>query len=589
MIQNLKKIKLSLCALLMITSFFSCKKKTDEMVLSAISSNRELLAATTPSSNSQQIPLFGNATFKNKPSGASEVFTSSNGLANWTNANTVASISTSIPYQGTLNLKLKLKVAPAGNSSVIRVTVDGVSKDLSISGETFHDVDAGEFIFTSAKTINIDFQGVSKTGGYFADLQSITLSGTAMNGVGDTYAVPISGNSFITSTDVSGANITGSNGLKDWTNLNTIVSTYVYAKNSGNISVLLKGYVYNGTSTIKVTVNGVSKNVTMTGGASTTVSDNYVGDFNVPAAGYVKIDIKGVSKTNTWIGDLTHIVVGSDGVANGARFCNVPESYYWARRGPSSHMGYSSNYSNATYFYNEVTVPTAAQNPTGTFYMAIGFNGGYFGIQNNSATRRTVLFSVWSPYSSDNPNQIPVEDRVTLNRKGPNTVSNDFGGEGSGGQSHIQFNWQEGTTYKFLVKGAPDGNGSTDFTAWFYAPEVGTWSLVASWKRPKTNGYLQGFHSFLEGFDPATGHLTRKVEFKNQWVYNGQWNAMTTGTFSVDNNFVQNIRSDVKGGNSVSGYSLQMGGFFNDYTLNGVVYNKLFTSTTPNVNFNTLP
>ena len=50
--------------------------------------------------------------------------------------------------------------------------------------------------------------------------------------------------------------------------------------------------------------------------------------------------------------------------------------------------------------------------------MANGFGEGYFGIQVNSATQRNVLFSVWSGFDTNNPDEIPAEYTVRLDKKG---------------------------------------------------------------------------------------------------------------------------------------------------------------------------
>src|SRR3546814_14463863 len=83
--------------------------------------------------------------------------------------------------------------------------------------------------------------------------------------------------------------------------------------------------------------------------------------------------------------------------------------WYWGRRGPSVHLNYElPPETNAELFYNEVTVPPNAD-VEGSFFMACGFGEGYFGFQVNSDTERRVLFSVWSPYKTDNPDDIPEE------------------------------------------------------------------------------------------------------------------------------------------------------------------------------------
>lgn len=50
--------------------------------------------------------------------------------------------------------------------------------------------------------------------------------------------------------------------------------------------------------------------------------------------------------------------------------------------------------------------------------MANGFGEGYFGMQVNSETERRILFSVWSPFKTDNPKEIPDDHKITLNKVG---------------------------------------------------------------------------------------------------------------------------------------------------------------------------
>ena len=69
------------------------------------------------------------------------------------------------------------------------------------------------------------------------------------------------------------------------------------------------------------------------------------------------------------------------------------------------------------WFYNEVTVPVH-NDIEGSYFMATGFDGGYFGIQVNSSTERRVLFSIWSAYKTDDPSAIPADYKVTCLKAG---------------------------------------------------------------------------------------------------------------------------------------------------------------------------
>src|SRR5699024_6604038 len=140
---------------------------------------------------------------------------------------------------------------------------------------------------------------------------------------------------------------------------------------------------------------------------------------------------------------------------------NEGNFFYWGRRGPSVHLTYQMpKDSQAEWFYNEVTVP-AGQDTIGSYFMAIGFDEGNFGYQVYSETEQSVLVSVWCPYDTNNHKEVPKDQRIKLVKKGGGVHAGKFGNEGSGGQSYLQYHWEAGNTYKFLLHGKPNGDGST--------------------------------------------------------------------------------------------------------------------------------
>lgn len=399
--------------------------------------------------------------------------------------------------------------------------------------------------------------------------------------------VPLAGNSFITYAPAGAPEVITGNGLGNWINANTITSTYFKVGNSGMLTLSLKAKVPSGSSTIKVTVNGTSKNITITGSS---YAVHPVGNFNV-SSGYVKVDLQGINKTGNYFADVSHVVFSGSSSTSANVYSNDPNYYYWARRGPSCHLNYKiPTNSNVSYYYNEVTIPVG-QDKIGSYFMANGFKEGYFGIQVNSPTERRILFSVWSPFSTDDPNNIPEDHKIKLNCKGDGVITGEFGNEGSGGQSYLQYNWQAGITYKFLLKGEPDGTGKTDYTAWFYAPELGVWKLIASWKRPYTTTYLKSFYSFVENFNPDNGYMGRRAEYSNQWVktQQGQWLPISQATFTADATYTANQRVDAYGGTISNKFYLKNGGFFNE----SIPLNSLFSVTapgqSPDIDVNNLP
>lgn len=305
------------------------------------------------------------------------------------------------------------------------------------------------------------------------------------------------------------------------------------------------------------------------------------GRVDFPTAGYQRVDIRRTDFGGS-SGKISALML--DGVDCGIYYVH-DFSPIWGRRGPSVHFTYEKpRGTDVEYFYNEVLVPEGAD-PLHTFYMACGFEQGYFGFQTNSPTERRVLFSVWSPFQTDDPAQIPEDSRVVLTKKGEGVSVGEFGAEGSGGQSFLTYPWRAGTTYKFLVRVRPNGDGSTQFTGYFFATEEQRWRLVASFRRPKTDSWLSFPHSFLENFWPDSGWKERCVVFSNQWARDasGKWSELLDGTFSCDDTGRRYVRLDYAGGLSEDrkSFVLKNCGFFNGTTFNGTPFTRGSTGTPP--------
>lgn len=393
------------------------------------------------------------------------------------------------------------------------------------------------------------------------------------------FEVSLSGNGYVTENR-EGAEITKT-GLADWTDPKSVTSVYFSLQEAAKpeISLLAKGH-----SEIKVSYGKKSFKVKLN-------SDNLVkvpvGKIDVKQPGYVQLDIQGISKKGETFGEIKNIIV--DNVTCGTNYVHDFEDY-WARRGPSVHLAYQQPEGDTEWFYNEVTVPEDGE-VMSTYYMVDGFREGYFGMQYNSPTKRLVLFSVWSPFVTDNPNEIPEDKRVKLLRRGKDVHIGEFGDEGSGGQSYLNYPWKAGETYKFLTQVKPDGNGNTIYTAYFFATEENEWRLIASFLRPETDTWYQGAHSFLENFVPEQGYLTRRVMFGNQWARSkeGKWTRINDASFSHDGTAAARVRLDFKGGETDDNrYYLQMGGFFNDWIPYGTKFHTEPTGTAPVIDWEAL-
>ena len=151
--------------------------------------------------------------------------------------------------------------------------------------------------------------------------------------------------------------------------------------------------------------------------------------------------------------------------------------------------------------------------------------------------------------------------------------------------------WQAGNTYRFLLKGSPSNNNSTDFTAYFFAPELNKWMLIASFRRPKTSTYIKRPHSFLENFITETGYISRKLYYSNQWAYDtsNKWYELTTATFTADATAKKGARMDYFGGANDKTFFLQNCGFINKSLKIGSELVRKPSAIPPQIDFSSLP
>jgi hypothetical protein len=424
-------------------------------------------------------------------------------------------------------------------------------------------------------------------------LISCLFNAFAMQNRIDTAAVvvPLGGNAWVNQGSKA---VINDKGLSNWTNADDLISIYLRPERKGSLDIAFKLRVPDGKSKISVTFlnNTMTREVTNAGSEVV-----FFGEANVDEAGYIKIELRGLAKTGKVFADVEDMIIIGTAVKDGAAFVkdNHGNYFYWGRRGPSVHLNYTVpvEAKNTTeWFYNEVTVPVG-QDITGSYFMADGFSGGYFGMQVNAADTRHVLFSVWSPYATDDPKGIPESMKVKLLKKGAGVHGGEFGGEGSGGQSYINYPWVAGKTYCFLVRGQGDiAAETTTYTAYFKPLDATGWQLIASFKRPQSGAYLTGLHSFLENFDPAYGDQSRKVFFGNQWIVDivGKWYPLTKALFTGDATATINYRKDYAGGVENGLFYLRNGGFFSDLTpLKAPLAKPVTMKPHPAVNFSRLP
>ncbi|KAL4500600.1 hypothetical protein ABPG72_003024 [Tetrahymena utriculariae] len=370
-------------------------------------------------------------------------------------------------------------------------------------------------------------------------------------------------------------------GVMQWSDSNLLISIFLYIAASGVYDFYVVSAAIQRQAQLLVTIPQLQQSFVAQFNKDSL--QLHIGTITVTNPGYYRFDFQGTNSIlNKNEGDypaLYSLVLSQVQNPNNFNYVQKQFSSYFGRRGPSVHFSYNlESTKNILQFFNEVNVPENLDT-IGTYAMAIGFDYGYFGIQVNSETERRVLFSVWSPQNTDDPSQIKPENAVLLVAKGNNTFVQEFGSEGSGGQSYLVYPWVAGVSYQFKLEGYPSDDGYSIFTTYFKDPSQpnSDYNLIASWKRPKTQSYLSGIYSFLENFEPETGHISRKAYYNNQQAFDKDGNSIKIqyAKFTYDDTAAQRQRLDYDGGvEQGKGFYLQNCGFFNPTSIKyGDIFN----------------
>jgi len=369
--------------------------------------------------------------------------------------------------------------------------------------------------------------------------------------------------------DVNGARVSGRSGITRWTDPKLKVVWFGRLKRPGRLDCAVRVRLAQGeVSRLRMTVAGQSREAGVTGAGRQKLVTAQFGTFDVRKAGYQRFVLESLNKPGASAGDLDALVL--DGSATKDAHFNLKPR----RNAASVHLMYPVPKQTAiSAFYCEVT---AVEDPLWTFYMACGWHRGYFGMQVNRPDQRRIIFSVWD--SGGEPrdrNKVADKDRVKLLAKGEGVHTNRFGGEGTGGHSHLVHPWKTGRKQRFLVTAKPVDPTHTVYSGFYYLAAKKRWMLISSWRAPKEGGYLRRPHSFSENFGGSNGHLVRKALYGNQWIRDakGRWIELTTARFSHDVTGRAD-RFDRFMGVENGRFFLSHGGFIDGFTAYGKAFDR---------------
>jgi len=377
-----------------------------------------------------------------------------------------------------------------------------------------------------------------------------------------------------------GASVSRDRGVSAWTREGSSILWFGQFKTAGKVQTSVAVKVAKGRS-LRLRL-GVA---TETHDATAQGDDGEVtvpfGEFSIAAPGYHRFELQILDPASTPSDEITALVLDGAPAAD-AHFNLDPR-----RNAASVHLRYPIDTSaQVVGFYNEVT---AVEDPVTTYYMACGFSRGYFGMQVNSLTERRIIFSIWDAGAGSNARDrstVAKDDQTQLLDRGDGVVANAFGNEGTGGHSHLVYNWKTGSTQRFYVTVTTDGT-FTDYSGYWFHPDKNAWQLIARFRAPRDGKTLRGLYSFSENFGSATGHVKRKALFGPQWIRlaDGQWRELVDATFSHDATGKEN-RLDRFMGIEAGRFFLSHGGFVDGVTTSGEKFTRPASGVPPDVPIN---
>jgi hypothetical protein len=378
--------------------------------------------------------------------------------------------------------------------------------------------------------------------------------------------------------DDRGAKVSARQGITGWNNPATRIVWFGQLAHGGNLEAAVELRVpENAELKLRLSV-GAQSHVAIVRGAGTNVITASFGKFDVDRPGYHKFLLESLSTEQRPLGDIEALVL-TGAATDDAHFNLKPR-----RNAASVHLNYPvAAGTNASAFYGEVTAIT---DPVHTFYMACGWHRGYFGMQVNSPTERRIIFSVWdSGNEGVDRGKVAESDRVKLVAKGENVNAGDFGNEGTGGHSHLKFNWKTGEPQRFLVTAQPTNQTFTIYSGYYFHPERKDWVLISAWRAPKEGGWLRRLHSFSENFVGNNGQLQRKALYGHQWIRTegGEWLELTNARFSHDSTG-RSDRLDRFMGVEDGNFFLSHGGFLDGFTKAGESFSRPSTARPSSIN-----
>ena len=335
---------------------------------------------------------------------------------------------------------------------------------------------------------------------------------------------------------------------------------YFYPQQKGNMEVFINIKPIASAASIAISMDESDQLNQINIPINAAMSSVNVGQFYINKPGYHYLKIKGVNAMDHVYPEIESIKIN----------CITPNEIKYNKSthlgAPSTHLRYLvPGDSVVKWFYTEVRVPKEVENSIHAYYETNGFHSGYGGIQINNEKERRFIFSIWSLYKTDHPNEIPAKYAVNLKNKGNQVYAGEFGNEGSGGHSHLVFPWKVEQTYHFLTGIKSIVGDSATYVGYYAAPEDNyTWHLLSEWTQNKTDTKtgFKNLYAFVENFG-NNGDDYFKAYYGNQWIMTpaGNWVELNQAKFTTTAHPQKHQRFDFGSGAEGNLFYMYSGGF----------------------------
>ena len=195
---------------------------------------------------------------------------------------------------------------------------------------------------------------------------------------------------------------------------------------------------------------------------------------------------------------------------------------------PSSHLVFDDHFE-GDILINEVRVPKDGE-AMYTYYETLGWRGkaaGYAGIQAHPKAHN-YIFSIWDHKEHTAP--------IKAIHHGPGTLTQKFGGEGTGLKSwNFELGWETDTWYTLVARCWPVGD-HTHHGYWARDGKTGKWTHLVTMDVAARDAYYRGgTDAFIEDW-LETGKNARTSHLRGGWKRkrSGEWHAFGSARYSVN-------------------------------------------------------